>query len=300
LSVPVLFLIFNRPALTAAVFEQISKQKPAKLYIAADGPRGDKEGEDEKCEDTKNIVLNGIDWNCEVKTLFRTENLGCGSAVSKAIDWFFLHEEYGIILEDDCVPGESFFNFCKELLIKYKTESRIMMISGCSFQKRSYDSNSYYYSRYIHIWGWATWRRAWEYYQFKPADNAVQINSELTEIFGEAKEREVWVRNVLNAASGAVNTWDYQWMYAIWKNNGFSVVPWRNLISNIGYGDDATHTIGFDINTMSLPVHTLNVIKHPREIGNNKRADKFIRHSRIIGKPALFPFLKKVIKKLIK
>lgn len=165
LHTPVLFLVYKRPDTTRQVFEAIRQAKPPRLYIAADGPKKDLPEEAEKVKQVRDIVLSGVDWDCEVETLFRDENLGCKYGVSGGIDWFFENEEEGIILEDDTLPSQSFFWFCQELLERYKDDKRIMAISGDNFQngiKRG--ACSYYFSRYNHIWGWASWRRAWGYY----------------------------------------------------------------------------------------------------------------------------------------
>ena len=156
----VLFIIFNRPETTQRVFDAIRLAKPTRLYIAADGPRENKTGEKELCEQARKIAQN-VDWDCEVKTLFQKENLGCGKAVSHAISWFFENEDMGIILEDDCLPHQSFFKYCEELLEKYKNNDRIGIISGNNFQKkRKIGSFSYYFSDIVNIWGWATWARS--------------------------------------------------------------------------------------------------------------------------------------------
>ena len=158
---PVLFLVFNRPETTRRVFEAIRTAKPSRLYIAADGPRLEREGERANCEEVRKIALE-VDWECDVKTLFRDENLGCKRAVSEGISWFFEHEDEGIILEDDCLPDRSFFSFCKDLLERYRHDTRIMVISGVNFQQgRKRTEYSYYFSIYPHCWGWATWRSAW-------------------------------------------------------------------------------------------------------------------------------------------
>ena len=163
-NTPILFLIFNRPDTTFKVFEEIRKIKPAKLYIAADGPRPNVIGEEEKCTASRNIIKQ-VDWDCDVKTLFREKNLGCKIAVSSAISWFFENVEEGIILEDDTFPTQSFFWFCQELLDFYRNDSRIMHISGNNFQLgKIRGEGSYYFSKYNHIWGWATWKRAWRFY----------------------------------------------------------------------------------------------------------------------------------------
>ena len=301
LQTPVLLIIFNRPDKTAVVFERIRQQQPKRLYIAADGPRANKAGEKEKCAAARNLVLKGVDWDCEVKTLFREENLGCGLGPSQGINWFFETEEEGIILEDDCVPNDSFFIFCTTLLNKYKPVDKVMMISGCSFQDKAFDDNSYYFSRYAHIWGWATWQRAWQHYDFKIGSfNAEETESFLKRIFKKKSEREIWLRNFLLATTKTQSIWDYQWMYAMWKNEGLSIVPWKNMVSNIGYGDDATHTTGYDTKTINLPAHAISKIKHPSTVKANQKADDYIRYKVIMNKPSALSFLKKMARKVIK
>jgi hypothetical protein len=178
-NTPVLFLIFNRPNTTEQVFEAIAKAKPRCLFVAADGPRTDKEGEAEKCQAVRDIIKR-VDWDCEVKTLFREQNLGCKEAVSSAITWFFEQVEEGIILEDDCLPSDSFFSFCAELLEKYRDDKRIMMISGDNFQDGIQRGDaSYYFSSVPWIWGWATWRRAWRLY-----DREMQTFPSFVKAFG--------------------------------------------------------------------------------------------------------------------
>ena len=161
---PILFLIFNRPQLTARVFAAIREAQPSQLYVAADGPRSNRPGEADLCEQARRVI-NGVDWPCEVKTLYRQENLGCRQAVSSAITWFFDNVEAGVVLEDDCLPIESFFRFCSELLIRYRDDTRIGMISGNNHGFRIYDDSlSYSFSKHGAIWGWASWRRAWRLY----------------------------------------------------------------------------------------------------------------------------------------
>jgi len=165
LHTPVLFLVYKRPDTTRQVFEAIRQAKPPRLYVAADGPKKNVPGEAEKVKQVREIISNGVDWDCEVKTLFRDENLGCKYGPVEGINWFFKNEEEGIILEDDTLPSQSFFWFCQELLERYKDDTRIMVISGDNFQNGiTRGTCSYYFSRYNHIWGWASWRRAWKYY----------------------------------------------------------------------------------------------------------------------------------------
>ena len=241
-EIPILFLIFNRLDETAIVFEEIKKIQPLKLYIAADGPRLDKENEIYLCEETKKVI-DKINWPCQVYTLFRKENLGCKLAVSSAIKWFFENEEMGIILEDDCVPNKSFFSFCKEMLNFYKNDNRIMHIGGTNLVCQNIEINtSYYFSKMIHVWGWATWRRAWELYDIQMNDLYKFEKDKIDNIFNVKKHGKHWIKRFKNVQNGLVDTWDYQWVYSVWNNNGLSVIPNKNLIKNIGFNSNATHT----------------------------------------------------------
>jgi hypothetical protein len=271
-NTPILFLIFNRPESTAIVFDQIKRQKPKKLYIAADGPRANRINEEAQCEITRNAVLEKIDWDCEVNTLFRTENLGCGKAVSQAITWFFEKEEQGIILEDDCVPSESFFSFCAALLEKYKDDSNVMHITGTNLNdKKRFNNHSYHFSGYAGIWGWATWRRAWEKYDFELADTHFYKRL-IRKKFKDPFERKFW-NTVLNTLKN-VDTWDYQWMFSIWKAGGLCINTNYNFISNIGFDENATHTT-YSSRYSNLPVTDIdNELIHPDKRLTDKKAEE--------------------------
>lgn len=270
-NTPILFLIFNRPDTTQIVFEEIRKQKPKYLYIAADGARANKEGEAEKCEHARKLVLDSIDWDCEVKTLFRDNNLGCGLAVSGAITWFFENVEQGIILEDDCLPNESFFGFCEEMLEKYKDDSSVMHIGGHSLGVHNQNKykNKYFFSAYNHIWGWATWRRAWNLYQFKMDNiNLDIIEKQISKYFQTRAEIEYWKNTIKKSKD--VDTWDYQWTLSIWLNNGKSILPTVNIVKNIGFGLDATHTKNESlIANIALYTH-IDLDKISLLLGNNE------------------------------
>lgn len=274
---PILFLIFNRPDTTKLVFESIRSVKPAKLYIAADGARKNKVGEDLLCAETRKII-DLVDWECKITTLFRTENLGCKVAVSSAIDWFFENEEQGIILEDDCLPNQSFYSYCETLLNYYKLNERVMHISGDNFQNGMIRGNgSYYFSNYNHIWGWATWRRAWKNYQVNLdflTENEIQ--NLIDKKFDSNKERSFWKQIFNKVINSSIGTWDYQWTYAIWKHNGLNILPNKNLVANIGFNANGTHTSGIDILGLSnMETFSIQNIIHPTEIEINKKADKF-------------------------
>ena len=241
----VLFLIFNRPETTSLVFGAIRAARPPKLYIAADGPRHDRAGEFERCQAARKIAQS-VDWPCEVKTLFRDSNLGCKIGVSSGIDWFFHNEEKGIILEDDVLPQGSFFSFCDELLEKYRHDENIWMISGSNLiSKHTYRfEESYFVSNVPLIWGWASWRRAWQHYDVTMVGWS---NWKKTAAWKELFNRDwlavsYWTDALNTVAENRLNTWDYQWLYTCWHNSGRVILPRVNLTDNLGYGAEATHT----------------------------------------------------------
>lgn len=273
MKTPVLFLMFNRPELTFRVFEEIRKAKPSKLFIAADGPRQEKEGESEKCELARSII-NKIDWTCEIKTLFRDNNLGCRDAVSSAITWFFDSVEEGIILEDDCLPNQSFFTFCEVLLDKYRTEEKIMHIGGTNFQDNIKRGNaSYYFSIHPNIWGWATWKRAWKNYSINMDEFDGFKKTQTT--FKHPRIAKFNIDKLEKTRSGEINTWDYQWFYSIWKLNGICIIPNSNLITNIGFGENATHTKDLNSFLSGISTSELARVKHPDKIIIDKIADDY-------------------------
>ena len=241
-NTPILFLVFNRPLITSLVFESIRKIKPPKLYIASDGPRRYKENEINLVLSVRKIVEN-IDWPCELYTLYREENLGCKVAVGSAISWFFQNEDFGIILEDDCLPSLSFFRFCEELLYKYKDDDSVYLVSGDS---RGADSigmrEDYGFCKYPMIWGWASWARVWKNYDSEIKDWPIQKKSLIPKISNFKSTRIFW-KNVFDKMYlKEIDTWDYQFSFLLLKNGGKCIIPKVNLVSNIGFGDDATHT----------------------------------------------------------
>jgi FkbM family methyltransferase len=279
-NTPILFLIFNRPETTVKVFERIRTIKPSRLYVAADGPRPDKEGEAALCNQSRQIVLDGIDWDCEVKTLFREVNLGCGAAPSSAITWFFEHEEAGIILEDDCLPSLYFFSYAAYCLERYQHNPEIMHIGGNNFLGRSWGDHTYFYSAYNHVWGWATWRRAWELYKFDLlAFDETKVYRSLNKYFPKEISKgwfsfyESLAQDLKEKLERKCDFWDYQWSFCIWLNQGLCIYPNSNLVSNIGFGPGATHTFDTSHEFSNLPCHELNTISSPPYIKRNKEAD---------------------------
>jgi len=269
-------MVFNRPDLTRRVFDAIRVAAPPKLYIAADGPRANKMGETERCMAVKEIVAH-IDWPCEVRTLFRDNNLGCKLAISGALDWFFSQESEGIILEDDCLPEPSFFQFCDELLERYRDDDRVGMISGCNFQngvKRSNDS--YYFSQFCHIWGWATWARAWKKYDVHITQwPTLKKGNWLTKMGFRGGEHRHWEKAFNKVYAGQIDSWDHQWPFTYWFNQMLSITPAINLISNIGFGAEATHTVGKSIFSDMKKTEIQFPLKHPEHVTRNISADNF-------------------------
>lgn len=275
-NTPILFLIFNRPDTTQKVFERIREIKPKQLFIAADGPREGNECDKINCKAARAIASH-VDWDCEVNTFFREENLGCGLAVSKAITWFFDQVEEGIILEDDVLPDLSFFFYCKELLNYYKHDKSIMHIGGANFQEpQKREVFSYYFSNLPCVWGWATWKRAWEKFSYDVSDYLDFIEGNHAEkIFPNKQLRENRRKILQRVHLNEIDTWDYRWSYSIWKQRGISIVPSNNLVLNVGFNVTATHTKG-ENPFAKIPVVPLpGIIRHPKVIRVNKKADEY-------------------------
>lgn len=261
---PVLFLIFNRPEVTARVFDVIQSMRPKRLFIAGDGPRPDKMSEREIVQETRRIVEN-VDWDCEVVRRYQETNLGCRLGVSTAITWFFEQVEEGIILEDDCLPNDSFFPFCSELLERFRDDNRIGSIAGTNYLGETIGEHSYYFSHHCPIWGWATWRRAWKKYdlnmrawtEFKNGGymETVHRNTGVAAFFGAIYDQ---------MAIGKIDTWDHQWSFTCLKENWLTIIPKRNLVTNIGFSTHATHTKDSGNFLAARPSFDLdNVLVHP-------------------------------------
>lgn len=282
LNTPVALLIFNRPDTTQRVFDAIAKAKPPKLLVVADGPRENRPGEAEKCAQTRAIIQK-VDWDCEVITHFATSNMGCKMRVSSGIDWIFEQVEEVIILEDDCLPEQSFFRFCEEMLERYRHHERVGMVSGGNLQfGKTRGTGSYYFSRYTHIWGWATWRRAWQRYDREMTLwPAFREQGWLEALFSKTGEQAYWRHSFDAVYNGSLDTWDCQWTFAALINGMLQIVPNVNLISNIGFGPGATHTheIGIHANmpTQAMPFPLV----HPDFVLPDPQGDQFISDDQI-------------------
>ena len=302
LVTPVLFLIFNRPDTTKKVFNAIRQAKPRQLFIAADGPRENVKGEKERCVQARKIIEQ-VDWDCKVKTLFRDKNLGCKIAVSSAIDWFFENVEEGIILEDDCLPSQSFFWFCQELLNKYKYDTRVLHIGGTNPIDLIDMSNTYYFSKYNRIWGWATWRRAWKYFDYKIKIWPEVKKEKIHFYFFKKNEGIIWEKIWDNVYANKIDTWDYQW-FLCRLIQGKAIIPSVNLVSNIGFNNDATHTKNLVQSLANLPRgEIISPLVHPIHMIENKKKDELwskniLRNELLIDRiKNKLLFLKRILKK---
>ncbi len=274
---PILFIIFNRLETTRQVFEEIRKVKPKFLFVAADGPRPHKQEDDADCSEARSII-ELVDWDCEVKTLFQQENLGCGVGPATAISWFFEHADEGIILEDDCLPAPGFFTFCQSMLKKYRHDDRIFHISGNNFQMgRKRGDASYYFSKYTGTWGWATWKRAWQHYRFSIENLESFLDQQKLDKFVQSKaEKAYWMRIFKLIEFGKrKDIWDYQWTFAVWDQEALAIFPNTNLVKNIGFVENATHTFDPESLLANIELGDMDEVIHPHEINRDKKADNF-------------------------
>jgi len=269
---PVIMIIFNRPDLTERLFREIARARPAKLLVIADGPRAGRAGEAEKVVETRKII-DLVDWDCEVLKCYSDVNLGCKRRVSSGISWAFEQVEEAIILEDDCIPDPSLFPYFDELLARYRSDSRVMMLAGsCFLGEAAPRDQSYYASDLPLIWGWATWRRAWKKYDLEMRGwPELRVSPEFRRIFASATPRNHYRNQLDRVYSGSIDTWDLQWTYTVWKSGGVSFSPTKNLVQNLGFGPEATHTHHYDP-AFDPPVRQMEFpLRHPADA--NPRPD---------------------------
>ncbi|MBD3882071.1 glycosyltransferase family 2 protein [Phormidium tenue FACHB-886] len=277
MKTPIAFLIFKRPDTTQQVFNAIRQAQPPKLLVVADAARPDRPGEAEQCAATR-AIIEQVDWDCEVLTNYAEKNLGCKDRVASGLDWVFDTVEEAIILEDDCVPHPSFFPYCEELLERYREDDRIFSIMGYNMQNgQPRGSYSYYFSRYFHCWGWASWRRAWQYYDVDMRQwQAVKETGLLHHILDDAAAVTYWTREIESVYAGRLNTWDYQGILSAWLQSGLHICPNVNLISNVGFGEAATHTSFSDSPHANTPAQPIALpLQHPPYVVRHAEADRF-------------------------
>ncbi len=277
LRTPVAFIIFNRPDTTERVFAEIARARPPQLLVVGDGPRANRQGEAERVAAARSVIRR-VDWDCEVLTNLSDINLGCKKRLSSGIDWVFDQVEEAIILEDDCLPDPTFFRFCQEMLERYRTDQRIGMISGDNFQfGQRYGADSYYFSKYVHLWGWATWRNRWtgSYDVTLAKWPSIRDEGRLVDLVGDPHGAGYWGDVFESVYRGEIDAWDYQWVFANWVARRVNVMPSENLVSNIGFDQDATHTKGAS-NLANLPVVAIKFpLVHPSAVVRNLKADRF-------------------------
>lgn len=278
MNTPVALILFNRPQHTAQVFERIAAARPPKLFLIADGPREDRPDDREKCAQAR-AVVERVDWDCDVRRAFSDVNLGCGVRPATGIDWIFEHVESCIILEDDCVPDPSFFPYCETLLNQFHDDERVMTISGRNPLPHGVGGPfSYHFTLFPNCWGWATWRRAWRFYNFNiPLWRELRHSDWLIEILQEPRAVEYWAPlfDKASDAGSVLDYWDHQWSFTCWSQHGLSISPNVNLIQNVGFGADATHTRRLTDHRAQLKARTMTLPLHqPSFMARDARADR--------------------------
>lgn len=287
MHIPVLLIIWRRQDTLRKVLDAIRPVAPRFLYVASDGPRQEHPGEADQVASTRQLFEQSVDWPCEIQRLYSSVNQGCRLGPISAISWFFEHEEAGIILEDDCVPHPDFFSYCDTLLSRYRNDNRVWCISGNNFQNgRLRGQASYYFSRYVNCWGWATWRTRWKYFDPLLSSWPLLRSSSLFQShFSDPVERRYWrlIWERTHQCRHTATWWDYQWQYALVSNHALSISPNVNLVQNIGFGADASHMTGSDAIHLSFQTHAIGQLSHPPVVMPDLLADEFLFYSHYLG-----------------
>ena len=303
LDTPVVLIIFRRPDFTRRVLEAIRRVKPRQLLVVADGPRNDRPDDIQACSATR-CVIEEVDWDCDVQKHYSDSNLGCGSGPATGITWAFQQVDRAIILEDDCVPGPSFFWFCQEMLERYRDDKRVMHVGGSTYQRDAFPiADSYFFSCFNGAWGWATWRRAWQHFDMALTQWPLLRNTSwLADIVEREDAVAMWAKEfeIAYQRQGQVDYWDHQWTFACWANSGLSVRPKFNLVSNIGCCADATHTVSDTDPRANLPALEMTFpLIHPAMVLQNRELDRLFL-KQIIFDGAEDPANQTQIRKLLK
>lgn len=273
---PILYVVFNRLDVVKKTFPIIVKQKPRKLFITADGPRN-KEGK-RKTDSVREYILKNIDWKCEVKTRFLDKNLGCKDGVSSGVDWFFKNVEQGIILEDDCVPNDSFFKFSEEMLNKYRNNQKVFSVSGYNYLEKLKIKESYYFSKYFECLGWSSWKNRWFAQDKTLKDYLTDVKSgKFKKIIKSLIERILLKKKFRDNLTGKIGAWDHSFAYSHFKNNGICIKPKLNLVENIGFNKDSTHTSGNFIDNKFYCIRKFDLkfpLVHSKNTGINKKLSR--------------------------
>ncbi len=292
-KIPVLFLAYNRPELTKKSIKRIVNLNPYKIYVSIDGPKNKKK-DDIKVRKVRKIIKNieTINKKIILKTKINSKNLGCKNSNLAALNWFFKNEAEGIIVEDDCLIDKKFLNFCKIILKKYKYNKKVFCISGSNFQKNKISKESYYFSKYNHCWGWATWRNRWQkndgsikfWPKFKKTNAWKNLHDNIIEL-------KYWNKIFDKVYLNKIDSWAYPWTLSVWKNQGITVTPNSNLVTNIGFGANSTHSILSDKKIKYLNKSKLKKdILHPKLIKVNNNADKYVFKKHFKGQNYIWPY----------
>ena len=290
-KIPILFLCYNRPKITNKTLKRIISYKPNKIYISVDGPKNDPKDR-LKVTKVKNIINNLRKKNIKIIKKINLKNLGCKQSNLKAINWFFKNEKMGIIIEDDCLIEKDFLKFCKIMLEKYKYNKKIFCISGSNFQHKKIQKESYYYSKYNHCWGWATWRDRWRFNNSEITFWPKFKNSEQwNKLHQDNIEKKFWNKIFDNVFKNNIDSWAYPWTLSVWKKKGITVTPTSNLVKNIGFGYESTHSVFLDKKLNYLNKSKLEKkFIYPRKIEINHTADQFVFVNHFKGKNYIFPY----------
>ena len=275
LEIPVVYVIFNRPQPTAKTFQRIREAQPTRLFLVSDAARHDRPGEAEQVAESRHIAEQ-VDWDCDVYKIYAAKNMGCGARISSAITEAFQSVDRLIVLEDDCLAEPTFFSFCHQLLDRYQHDQRVMHISGNNFQLgRQRTDASYYFSKYAHCWGWATWRRAWKKFDLRAsAWPAFRDQGHLASVCDNAREVAYWSEMYDRVYEGQSQSWAFPWSLTCWMNHGLSILPSVNLVSNIGFDQQATHT-NRKSPVEALPTEPIHQMIHPSHVHRHVEADRF-------------------------
>ncbi len=290
---PVAYIVFNRPQHTEKTFAVLREQQPSHLFIIADGPRAGHLTDIERCAAVRQIVAN-VDWPCEVYRKYAESNLGLKNNVSQGLDWVFSQVERAIVLEDDCVAHPDFFRFCDELLERYADDERVSVITGNNFQNGQHHGEaSYYFSKYNHCWGWASWRRAWQHYQGNvPFWPDWSRSDDWRQKMPDVVERRYWSKIFERVHAGKIdNSWAYPWTASVWHYGGLTATPNVNLVSNIGFGPDSTHTASADSPQAAMATSSIGKgkLRHPTAIAQDLVADRYNFDHTFYGQNLRFP-----------
>jgi hypothetical protein len=274
-DVPILFQIYNSLDTSLRVFGEIKKVRPLNFYLVQDGYRRDYPHEESECLQVREAILAKIDWECRLVTLFRDNNLGPGKGTANAIKWFFDQVEYGIVLEHDCLSHPDFFEYCSTLLSLYKDDNRIKLINGSNYQMdKKFNKSSYYFCASGQLWGWASWSRTFKNYTADINEIDFDLLAQDVKLTFKTKREQLYWAGTYNwIKNGQVDTWDYQLMYLIWKENGLIIQPNVNLVSNIGFGEKAIHCKDEISSLSNTKTESILPLKHPRKIKRSNKSD---------------------------